>query len=256
MLAGLAIALGGCAPNFGGDPVSGRDAASESGQRSAPGGTSGVGTAPGLPTGGNGRFAAAGAGDRTIGAGTHAVRFRAEVENGIAWRGNRAWRPADFAAEVDRILGAKNGWTRSAGSPVDSPEDNLFGASWSFRRVGGGDDYDVRIRLATPKTVDRLCGEAGMDTEGVYSCRFGETVMINLGRWLRGAPGYQVPIAAYRANVINHEVGHFLGFGHMTCGEPGQPAPVMQTQTIDLGGCKPNAYPFTKAGRFISGPHV
>lgn len=229
-----------------------REAGHEQGLGTAPART---GPTPAPPTGGDGTFDAAGSGSGTIGAGATLVRVRVEVEKGVSWGDNPVWKPSTFATAVDRILASPRGWTRSATSPVTSAANGLSDMSWSFRRVGGDDAYDVQIRLATPKTVDRLCGQAGMNTEGKYSCRFGSTVMINLGRWLRGAPGYRVPIADYRTNVINHEVGHFLGFGHAGCPEQGKPAPVMQTQTIDLGGCVPNPYPFSAQGRFITGPH-
>ena len=110
------------------------------------------------------------------------------------------------------------------------------------------------MRLATPRTVDRLCGASGVDTEGVYSCKYGKTIMINLRRWLQGSPGYPVSIDEYHAGVINHEFGHFLGFAHMKCGGRGKPAPVMMTQTMGLGGCVPNVSPFVGNGQFVSGP--
>ena len=54
--------------------------------------------------------------------------------------------------------------------------------------------------------------------------------------------------------VVNHEMGHLLGFSHMTCGNPGTLAPVMAQETINLGGCLPNAYPFAPDGTFVVGP--
>jgi hypothetical protein len=42
---------------------------------------------------------------------------------------------------------------------------------------------------------------------------------------------------------INHETGHWLGLGHSNCAGPGQAAPVMQQQSIDMQGCRINSWP-------------
>jgi hypothetical protein len=207
----------------------------------------------GVPTHAAGTFTVAGGGTPIVGTGATLVKYRVEVEDGIAWGGNQVWTPASFAATVDQIIAAPRGWTQSAASPVTDAAEQMTNASWSFQRVSG-DDYSVKIRLATPDTVDKLCGQMGMDTQGVYSCRFGQTEMINLRRWLRGADGFPIDLAGYRTMVIDHEMGHFLGFDHMKCPGPGRVAPVMQTQTIDLGGCTINAHPFAEDGTFIIGP--
>jgi hypothetical protein len=212
-------------------------------------------TADGVPLSGAGTFSIATGGTDQVGTGTKLIKYRIELEDGIKWGGTPVWTPASFAQRVDTILGDPRGWTASAASPVtvaDQPHVTA-GSSWSFQRVSGT-DFGVQIRLATPNTVDKLCGQNGVQTEGQYSCRFGHTLMINLRRWLHGVPGFGTDLAGYRNMVIDHEMGHFLGFDHMTCPGPGKAAPVMQTQTIDLGKCLPNPYPFAADGTFIVGP--
>jgi Protein of unknown function (DUF3152) len=210
---------------------------------------------PPLPTGGNGSFAVGPGGGQVVGTGQKRIRYRVELENGISWGENVVWTPADFARWVDDILAAPQGWTESAKHPVTNRDVGLANASWSFQRVNGG-DFDVQVRLATAGTVQRLCAAVGINVDAVYSCRFGKTLMINLTRWLNGAEGYPVSLPDYRAAVINHEMGHFLGFDHMKCPGPGKPGPIMMTQTIDLQGCAPNVHPFLPDGTFPVGAFV
>lgn len=207
----------------------------------------------GVPTHGAGTFTVAAGGTDQVGTGEVLVKYRVELEDGILWGTNPVWTPASFAAVVDQTIAGGRSWQHSDQAPITDPAEQMTNASWSFQRVSGS-DYSVRVRLATPDTVDRLCGAVGVQTQGVYSCRYGQTIMINLRRWLRGAPDFPVDIATYRTHVINHEMGHFLGFDHMHCPAAGGPAPVMQTQTISLEGCTPNAYPYAADGTFILGP--
>ena len=160
------------------------------------------------------------------------MSYRVEVETGT---GESA---ATFAAAVDATLADPASWTGKGG--------------WSLQRVTAN-DVDLVIRLATPATVDKVCEAAGLDTGGYVSCRTGQFVMINLDRWLGAVPEYGGDVALYRHYVINHEVGHALGFGHQACPVRGGPAPVMQQQTYGLNGCLPNAWPYV-AGVFVSGP--
>ncbi len=79
-----------------------------------------------------------------------------------------------------------------------------------------------------------------------YSCRAGRYVVINQDRWLGATPSWNSAggsLRDYRHMVVNHETGHWLGHDHQTCGGGGQPAPVMQQQSIDLQGCSFNPWP-------------
>jgi hypothetical protein len=148
-----------------------------------------------------------------------AERYRVEVERGLPYGA------AEFAAAVDATLSDRRSWSGSGSHPLV--------------RVAG--DADFRIVLASPATVDRLC--APLKTRGRVSCRNGFDVVINAWRWQRGAESYGSDLAAYRHYVVNHEVGHALGFGHLPCSGPGEPAPVMLQQTVGLQGCLPNPWP-------------
>ncbi|GAA3448520.1 DUF3152 domain-containing protein [Dactylosporangium matsuzakiense] len=222
-----------------------------------PGGDTGgqkANTNDGVPNLGSGTFTVAAGGTDLTGsadAGT-LVKYRVEMENGIQWGANPVWTTDKLATEVDRAISAPLGWTASAAHPVTYAPNKISGASWKFQRVSGA-DYSVTLKLATPGTVDKLCKAVGVTTQGIYSCRYGKTILLNLRRWLKGIDGFPAGID-FHAMTVLHEMGHFLGFDHMKCPGSGQVAPVMQTQTIALNGCTPNAFPFTEAGTFVSGP--
>ncbi|QOL35412.1 DUF3152 domain-containing protein [Bifidobacterium lemurum] len=81
-----------------------------------------------------------------------------------------------------------------------------------------------------------------------YSCRVGDQVIINVDRWNSATEDWLAnggTLARYRRMVINHEVGHRLGHvdNETTCAGAGQPAPLMQQQSMDLLGCSPNEWP-------------
>ncbi|WP_380277528.1 DUF3152 domain-containing protein [Kitasatospora purpeofusca] len=162
-------------------------------------------------------------------------RYRVEVEDGIGIDA------AASAAQIQGILGDKRGWT----------SDRKNG----FQLVAGG-GYDFTVKIASPATVDRICGAAGLDTHGEVNCNVGSQVLVNVKRWTAGSPQFDGPIDEYRALVINHEVGHRIGHGHEGCPGPGKPAPAMMQQIYGLKGCKPNAWPYSADGGYLSGPSV
>lgn len=106
------------------------------------------------------------------------------------------------------------------------------------------DDAEVAIRLATPDTVDELC--APLNTMGYTSCRTGSDVVLNVDRWAEATEDFLEAggsLAEYRTYLVNHEVGHFLGHGHVEECNPDGNAPVMMQQTLDLRQCEPNGWP-------------
>lgn len=132
----------------------------------------------------------------------------------------------EAATEVAAVLADPRGWQAT---------DEV-----SFQQVTDPDQADFTISIASPPTVDELCAPAR--TGGVWSCRIGQDVALNSDRWLYMTPTYDDP-AEYRAYLVNHEVGHYLGHQHATCGGDGLAAPVMLQQSIDLEGCRANAWP-------------
>ncbi len=189
---------------------------------------------PDIPPTGPGTFTVAAGGSAKVGSGTP-LRYRVEVED------NLDLSAADVARQVERILADKRGWTTDGHS--------------AFQRVSSG-TTDFVVRVATPGTVDKICLEGGLDTHGDYNCSWQQNVMVNLERWLLATPVYAKDVTAYRALIINHEVGHFLHHNHVGCPGPGQPAPAMMQQIKGMHGCVPNVWPYDEQGRYLTGPAV
>ncbi|MEU5093145.1 DUF3152 domain-containing protein [Streptomyces sp. NPDC020996] len=157
--------------------------------------------------------------------------YRVDVEQGLGLDGEL------FAQAVQKTLNDDRSWAH--------------GGARTFERVHSGEP-DFVITLASPGTTAAWCAKSGLDTtQDNVSCDSAATerIMINAYRWAQGSKTYGDQIHAYRQMLINHEVGHRLGYSHVTCDKDGELAPVMQQQTkfLDHNGvhCLPNpwAYP-------------
>jgi len=155
----------------------------------------------------------------------HTYRVEVELGTGID--------PDAFANEVEEILSDRRGWVTVDGL--------------SLQRVSGDTEADITVTLATPATTDRLCFP--LITESYYSCAPDTRAIINLDRWLTGAPSAKLGPSDYRRYVISHEVGHTLGHTHVECPAEGAPAPVMMQQTVSIGLCAPNPWPVLPEAR-------
>lgn len=170
-----------------------------------------------IPERASGRFTAAPGSEPQVGRGT-AIRYTVAVERGLPYT------PAEVAIVVDATLGDPRGWTKDG---------------HAFQRVR--QRPDIRVLLTSPDTTDRLC--APLQTLGRVSCRNGALVVLNAKRWAYAIPDYDGDVRRYRQYVVNHEVGHALGVGHVECPGKGRLAPLMQQQSYGLDGCRPNAWP-------------
>ena len=124
---------------------------------------------------------------------------------------------------------------------LNDPRSWGHGGTRTFAKTDGG-AYDVRVVLASPGTSARMC--LPLRTNGTLSCRNGDASILTYYRWVKAIPGYGKDVTGYRHYVVNHEVGHALGHGHVSCPGRGEPAPVMMQQTKGLLGCEPNPWPF------------
>lgn len=141
-----------------------------------------------------------------------------EVENGIdtaAYGGDAA-----VAAMIDATLNNPKGWTADP--------------AFAFHHVAADQNPEYRIQLTSLDTTHQHCGvDLAMETSCFTSD--GNRVILNESRWVRGATTAQGDIGSYRQYLINHEVGHGLGFAqHQPCGQGGGLAPIMMQQTLSL----------------------
>ncbi|MDX2828574.1 DUF3152 domain-containing protein, partial [Streptomyces ipomoeae] len=181
---------------------------------------------------GNGKFETVRGFDKAPGTGRK-YRYRVDVEEGLGLDAEL------FAEAVQKTLNDDRSWAHNGGR--------------TFERISSGKP-DFVITLASPGTTATWCAKSGLDTTvDNVSCDSAATerVMINAYRWAQGSKTYGDQIHAYRQMLINHEVGHRLGYSHVTCDKDGELAPVMQQQSKFLSRngitCKANPWAFPNA---------
>lgn len=133
---------------------------------------------------------------------------------------------SEFRNQANQTLNDARGWARM---------------SVSFQEVDGSGDFSLFLSEAgqVPSFYPSICSI-------YWSCQVGRYVIINQDRWLGASDAWNQAggsLRDYRHMVINHETGHWLGHGHAYCSGVGQPASVMQQQSIDLQGCSFNPWP-------------
>lgn len=132
---------------------------------------------------------------------------------------------SEFRVQAGATLNDVRGWAR---------------LGVAFQEVAAGGMFTLVLSEASQ--MPTFSSGCGME----YSCQAGRYVIINQDRWLGATSPWNSEggsLRDYRHMVVNHETGHWLGHSHETCGGAGQPAPVMQQQSIGLQGCSFNSWP-------------
>ena len=200
-----------------------------------------------LPSGGP--FTEQGAGTWTVvpGAGPQfgtgrLFTYTVEVEDGVTLPGG----PQGFASTVDATLRNPKSWVGSR--------------AYAFQRIDDSRAADIRITLTSQLTQRAICGFAIPFEASCWDADL-QQVVLNTARWARGAVAFQGNVVEYQQYVVNHEVGHGLGFPHVPCEATGRLAPIMMQQTWGVSNgylaalgsdgvpadgqvCEPNAWPF------------
>lgn len=131
-------------------------------------------------------------------------------------------------SKLQSVFADKRGWS--------------VGGQILFRKVDSGCNFTVWLSAAN------LMSTFGAICDSSWSCAVSPNVILNFDRWQGASFAWNQKggsLDDYRSMVINHETGHWLGFGHAYCAGAGQKAPVMQQQSISLQGCAFNSWPLS-----------
>ena len=176
--------------------------------------------------------------DEAVNASLYAISKAQPVTFLLAGQGAKIYRYCTAAKGVDAsvltelrqklaaVYGDPRGWNK--------------GGAIAFVYAASDCNFTVWLSAAANMT------SFGSICDNYYSCTVKPNVIINYDRWMGATDPWKAAggsLEDYRVMVINHESGHWLGFGHRTCPGAGQLAPVMQQQSIDLQGCKFNPWP-------------
>lgn len=168
---------------------------------------------------GENTFRTVGSPQPKVGKGTEKTfTYIVQVENGVNTDGYGG--DESFAAMVDATLKNPKSW--------------IHDEKFAFQHVDENEEPDFTVQLTSVNTTHEGCGaEIGKETSCYTS--IGNRVLINESRWVRGTSVFAGDIGSYRQYVVNHEIGHAIGFAeHMPCGVDGELAPIMMQQTLSL----------------------
>jgi hypothetical protein len=135
-------------------------------------------------------------------------------------------------------FGGDDGVARMVTETLANPKSWTHNSQFAFTRIDGTaqGEPDFRVSLSTPMTVREGCGYDIPLEASCYNPAFADgqpRVFLNEARWVRGAVPFQGDVGSYRQYLINHEVGHAIGYQrHEACAANGELAPIMMQQTF------------------------
>jgi hypothetical protein len=170
-----------------------------------------------------------------------------------------------YTVEIEdgvQLTGGPEGFARTVDATLSNPKSWVGSGMYAFQRIDTGSPK-IRITLVSQLTARAICG---FRIQFDSSCWRAGRAILSTARWERGAVAFQGNVVAYQQYVVNHEVGHGLGFGHRPCAEDGGLAPIMMQQTWGVSNdylavlgtdnmqadgkvCAPNAWPYPTQDR-------
>jgi len=125
--------------------------------------------------------------------------------------------------KINKVLCDKRGW---------------LGHGYKFKYSENSPKFTITFR--TSADIRKTCGFSGLSCADLEK----GVVYFNIRRWKLGNTKSKLSLHQYRIYMINHEVGHMLGRGHVKFAQfSGGPCPVMVQQTLGIGKLEPNPWP-------------
>ena len=118
--------------------------------------------------------------------------------------------------------------------------------SWKIKFIEDDINYDFEIILTPARKIQKICDFKGLSCTDMAINK----IYINNYRWIKGSKLSKLSLRDYRIYLINHEVGHILGFGHITPIK-GRKVPVMNQNTLGLKGGLPWMWPIAKEHKML-----
>jgi hypothetical protein len=144
---------------------------------------------------------------------TMEIRYTTKIDKGVDYDSSR------FAQEVDAYLADPDGW---------------ISRGYTFVR---SKTPDVVIHLSSPQYL----AQNGCKDDSLSCAEMnGRHMYLNAMRWTKGASKSKLELKDYRQYMVSHEMGHILGYDHVSCPGRGKMAPIMLQQTKGIGECSPN----------------